>query len=199
MVTGYLGKESLHFINKSSSFIFFRKIAHSYSVETSLFTSNENWTWWILFTSFTQNRFHQKNLSIWSLIFFLAEIVSDLQKLEEEEYCAKMKEVEKVEDFRREREFYGEKEMISWWKNEHFFSSIEINKRSAHQKDTFVQRLQYHLLRNVEIELKNVHLAFDDQTSKSSSSPFQFGITLNSFKLHVFSLIPISFSWNVFF
>ena len=69
-----------------------------------------------------------------------------------------MKQVQKIEDFRREREEYEE------------------NKSNPHVKDTFFQRLQFHILRNLEITLSNVHLAYDDNTTKSY--PFQFGITL---------------------
>lgn len=79
-----------------------------------------------------------------------------------------MSQVQKVEDFRHQRELY------------------EINKSNPHHKDTFFERLQFHILRNLEIEIKNIHIAFDDKTIKSY--PFQFGITLQYFKLIVFHL-----------
>lgn len=58
-----------------------------------------------------------------------------------------------------------------------------MNKTNPHHKDTFFQRLQFHILRNVEIIIENIHIAFDDKTTKSY--PFQFGITLNYIKLNV--------------
>ena len=114
---------------------------------------------------------------------------------EENQYNSKMKEVRKIEDFRREREEYG----LSRF---HFIFSkttdsfiLEENKSNPHVKDSFFQRLQFHVLRNVEITLSNVHLAYDDNTTKSY--PFQFGITLQHFQLYVclflFSLFRIEF------
>jgi hypothetical protein len=50
-----------------------------------------------------------------------------------------------------------------------------------------MERLQFHILRNLQIEIKNIHIAFDDKTTKSY--PFQFGIIFNSFKLDVFIFI----------
>lgn len=41
------------------------------------------------------------------------DVTNDLEQIEEEEYQSKMKEVQKVEDFRREREFYGKFYLIS--------------------------------------------------------------------------------------
>jgi hypothetical protein len=63
----------------------------------------------------------------------------------------------------------------------------EKNKKSPHHKDTFFERLQFHILRNLEIEIKNIHIAYDDNTTKSY--PFQFGITLNYIKLNVRILV----------
>ncbi|CAF1433905.1 unnamed protein product, partial [Rotaria sordida] len=87
-----------------------------------------------------------------------------VERKEKEEYESKMKQVKKVEKFRRERKLF------------------EKNKQSPHHKDTFFERLQFHILRNLEIEINNIHIAYDDKTTKSY--PFQCGITLNYIKLH---------------
>lgn len=55
---------------------------------------------------------HQKQVRHNKKQFFFNDVSSidvttDLDQIEEEEYQTKMKEVKKVEDFRREREFYG--------------------------------------------------------------------------------------------
>ncbi|CAF4052010.1 unnamed protein product, partial [Rotaria sordida] len=88
----------------------------------------------------------------------------DIERKEKEEYESKMKQITKVEEFRRERELF------------------EKNKQSPHHKDTFFERLQFHILRNLEIEINNIHIAYDDKTTKFY--PFQCGITLNYIKLH---------------
>ena len=65
-------------------------------------------------------------------------------------------------------------------------------------KDTFFQRLQFHILRNLEMTLSNVHLAYDD--NKTKSYPFQFGITLEHFKLYVclFTLLYFEIEFGFF-
>jgi vacuolar protein sorting-associated protein 13A/C len=92
-----------------------------------------------------------------------------------------MKEVMKVEKFRQERELYGLIIYSEYFEINFFFQ--EKNKRSPHHKDTFFERLQFHILRNLEISIKNIHIAYEDKTTKSY--PFQFGINLHSIKLHV--------------
>ena len=64
-----------------------------------------------------------------------------------------------------------------------------MNKRNEHHRDTFFQRLQYHILRNIEIELTNIHITFDDKTTKHY--PFQFGLTIQSFLLKVFKSLSL--------
>jgi len=71
-----------------------------------------------------------------------------------------------------------------------------MNKTIPHHKDTFFERLQFYILRNLEITIKNIHIAFDDKLTKSY--PFQFGITLHYIKLNVMSL-SLLFKENNFF
>ena len=75
--------------------------------------------------------------------------------------------------------------------------NIEMNKRNEHHRDTFFQRLQYHILRNIEIELTNIHIAFDDKTTKHY--PFQFGLTIQSFLLKVFNTLSLLFNKYISF
>ena len=44
------------------------------------------------------------------------DVTNDLDQIEEEEYQSKMKEVLKVENFRREREFYGKFNFDLFWR-----------------------------------------------------------------------------------
>jgi hypothetical protein len=53
-----------------------------------------------------------------------------------------MKEVTRVKNFHQEREQYG---LIIYLKSNQFFFK-EKNKRSPHHKDTFFERLQFHIL-----------------------------------------------------
>ncbi|CAF3303475.1 unnamed protein product, partial [Rotaria sp. Silwood2] len=71
----------------------------------------------------------------------------DVERKEKEEYESKMKQVKKVEEFRRERELFKK------------------NKQNPHHKDTFFERLEFHILRNLEIEINNIHIAYDDKTT----------------------------------
>ncbi|UJR16774.1 hypothetical protein I4U23_003674 [Adineta vaga] len=99
--------------------------------------------------------------------YVLAELKVDVkynaEQEEKRQYNAKMKEVHKVEDFRRRKE------------------RMEQEKRSPKNQDTFLNRLWLHIMRNLQISISNIHLAFEDTTTKVDH-PFAFGITLNYMK-----------------
>jgi vacuolar protein sorting-associated protein 13A/C len=63
-------------------------------------------------------------------------------------------------------------------------SFLETSKKSPKNKDTFLERFKLHIIRNLELSMSNVHIAFEDTTTKPDH-PFSFGITLNYIKLHV--------------
>ncbi|CAF1170061.1 unnamed protein product [Rotaria sordida] len=83
----------------------------------------------------------------------------------QKQYAEKMKEVHKVEQFRKEREVY------------------ENSKTVSKNKDTFLERLQIHILRNLTLSISNIHITYEDKTTKPDH-PFSFGITLNYIKLY---------------
>ncbi|CAF1105334.1 unnamed protein product [Rotaria sp. Silwood1] len=89
----------------------------------------------------------------------------DPERDEQKQYDEKMKEVLKVEQFRKEREEY------------------ENSKTVSKRKDTFLERLQIHILRNLTLSISNIHIAYEDKTTKPDH-PFSFGITLNYIKLY---------------
>ncbi|CAF3768117.1 unnamed protein product [Adineta steineri] len=110
---------------------------------------------------------HPTKISIHGFYLLLktrTEIVYNSQKYEEQEYRSKMKRVEKVEKFHRKREEY-----IYFGKN-------------PKRKDKFFQRLKFHILRNLEITIENVHIQYQDKYTRPFH-PFTFNLTFNYVKL----------------
>ncbi|CAF0704730.1 unnamed protein product [Brachionus calyciflorus] len=50
------------------------------------------------------------------------------------------------------------------------------------QSDTFAERIQMQIIRNLELEIKNIHIRYEDNFSKPEH-PFSAGITLNSVEI----------------
>ncbi|CAF1245225.1 unnamed protein product [Adineta ricciae] len=93
------------------------------------------------------------------------EVEYDAKRDEREQHEAKMKEVRKVEELRKEKE--AEKNA----------------KESDKNNDTFVERMQLQVIRNLELSIRNIHIVYEDKTTKPNH-PFAFGITLNYISLH---------------
>ncbi|CAF0798201.1 unnamed protein product [Adineta steineri] len=91
------------------------------------------------------------------------EIKHNAEQEEKKQYKAKMKEVHKIEEFRKEQEEFVR------------------SKRSPRQSDTFLERLQLHIIRHFEFSISNIHISFEDKITKPNR-PFIFGITLNYIK-----------------
>ncbi|CAF1461892.1 unnamed protein product [Adineta ricciae] len=102
-------------------------------------------------------------------LYVLAELKTDVkynaEQEEKKQYKAKMKEVHKVEEFRKAQE------------------EFERAKRLPKDQNTYLERLRLHLMRHLEISISNIHLAFEDAKTKVEH-PFTFGITLNYIKFH---------------
>ncbi|CAF4508473.1 unnamed protein product, partial [Rotaria socialis] len=92
------------------------------------------------------------------------EVEYDAQRDEKDEYEMKMKEVRKIEELRKQRE-------------------AEKNPQGNDKNDTFVERIQLQIVRNLELSIRNIHITYEDKSSKPNH-PFAFGITLNYFTLH---------------
>ncbi|CAF1248487.1 unnamed protein product [Rotaria sordida] len=106
---------------------------------------------------------HPTKITIDGLYLLLTpktDIEYDPEREEQKRYEEKMEEVHKVEQFRKEIEAY------------------EKNKTVSKRKDTFMERLQLHILRNLILSISNIHIAYEDKTTKPDH-PFSFGITLN--------------------
>ncbi|UJR35157.1 hypothetical protein I4U23_027926 [Adineta vaga] len=93
------------------------------------------------------------------------EVEFDAQRDAREQHEAKMKEVRKVEELRKEKE--AEKNA----------------KENDKNNDTFVERMQLQVIRNLELSIRNIHIVYEDRSTKPDH-PFAFGITLNYITLH---------------
>ncbi|CAF0869350.1 unnamed protein product [Rotaria sordida] len=93
------------------------------------------------------------------------EVQYDAQREENEQHEAKMKEVRQVEELRKQKE--AEKNA----------------KESGKTNDTFVERMQLQIIRNLELSIRNIHIVYEDKSTKPDH-PFALGITLNYITLH---------------
>jgi vacuolar protein sorting-associated protein 13A/C len=125
------------------------------------------------------------------------EVKYNAEREEKKQYDAKMKEVHKVEEFRKEREEYGNISII-FILLLNKLNFVESSKKAPKHKDTFMERFKLHLIRNLEVSISNIHIAFEDKKTKPNH-PFAFGITLNYIKLYVSILNIICFRQSNFF
>ncbi|UJR10669.1 hypothetical protein I4U23_014864 [Adineta vaga] len=93
------------------------------------------------------------------------EVEYDAKRDEKEQHEAKMKEVHKVEELRKEKE------------------AEKNNKTQEKNNDTYMERIQLQILRNLELSIQNIHIVYEDRSTKPNH-PFALGITLNYIKLH---------------
>ncbi|CAF0751812.1 unnamed protein product [Rotaria sordida] len=93
------------------------------------------------------------------------EVQYDAQREENEQHEAKMKEVRQVEELRKQKE--AEKNA----------------KETGKTNDTFVERMQLQIIRNLELSIRNIHIVYEDKSTKPDH-PFALGITLNYITLH---------------
>ena len=56
------------------------------------------------------------------------------------------------------------------------------NKNSSEPQDTFAERLQMQILRNLELQISNIHVRYEDDFSKPEH-PFSAGVTLSSIEI----------------
>lgn len=72
--------------------------------------------------------------------------------------------------------------------------SNDKDKSSASEKqDTFTERIQLQVIRNLELQIRNIHIRFEDDFSKPEH-PFSAGITLDSIEIRVSQPLFIPFS-----
>ena len=64
---------------------------------------------------------------------------------------------------------------------------LENAKGNDKNSDTFVERMQLQVVRNLELSIRNIHIVYEDKSTKPDH-PFAFGITLNYISLHVLYL-----------
>jgi vacuolar protein sorting-associated protein 13A/C len=60
----------------------------------------------------------------------------------------------------------------------------EDNKPDKKKDDTFAERIQIQIVRNLELQIKNIHIRYEDDFSKPDH-PFSAGVTLNSIEIKV--------------
>lgn len=61
---------------------------------------------------------------------------------------------------------------------------LEDVKANEKNNDTFVERMQLQVIRNLELSIRNIHIVYEDKSTKPNH-PFAFGITLNYISFHV--------------
>lgn len=91
------------------------------------------------------------------------EVDYDEKREAKELHDTKMREVLKIEQLRKKKEEAGD---------------TETNNSSL------IEKLQLQVLRNLELTIENIHIVYEDRTTKADR-PFSFGITLDYFTLHV--------------
>ncbi|CAF0955761.1 unnamed protein product [Rotaria sordida] len=93
------------------------------------------------------------------------EVEYDAKRDEKEQHEAKMKEVHQIEELRKEQE------------------ALKNAKASNKNSDTFVERMQLQVIRNLELSIRNIHVVYEDKSTKPNH-PFAFGFTLHYITLH---------------
>ncbi|CAF3939022.1 unnamed protein product [Rotaria sp. Silwood2] len=93
------------------------------------------------------------------------EVEYDAKRDEKEQHEAKMKEVYHIEELRKEQE------------------AQKNAKSSDKNNDTFAERMQLQVIRNLELSIRNIHVVYEDKSTKPNH-PFAFGFTLNYITLH---------------
>ncbi|CAF0895845.1 unnamed protein product [Rotaria sp. Silwood1] len=93
------------------------------------------------------------------------EVEYDAKRDEKEQHEAKMKEVYQIEELRKEQE------------------AKKNAKSSDKNNDTFMERMQLQVIRNLELSIRNIHVVYEDKSTKPNH-PFAFGFTLNYITLH---------------
>ncbi len=95
-----------------------------------------------------------------------------------------MKEVRKVEELRKEKEAESKRKKRFIKKDFFLWKYLENRKENDKNTDTFVERMQLQVIRNLELSIRNIHIVYEDKSTKPNH-PFAFGITLNYITLHV--------------
>jgi hypothetical protein len=72
---------------------------------------------------------------------------------------------------------------------------LENTKGKNKNKDTFVERMQLQVIRNLELSIRNIHIVYEDKSTKPNH-PFAFGITINYISFHVMNF---RFDWIFIF
>ncbi len=110
------------------------------------------------------------------------EVEYDAKRDAKEQHEAKMKEVRKVEELRKEKE--AESNKTNTKKTLFLWPYLDNAKETDKTNDTFVERMQLQVIRNLELSIRNIHIVYEDKSTKPNH-PFAFGITLNYISFHV--------------
>ncbi|CAF1212266.1 unnamed protein product [Rotaria magnacalcarata] len=102
---------------------------------------------------------------LYLLVVPKTEVEYDAKRDEKERHEAKMKEVHKIEELRKEQE------------------ALKNAATADKTSDTFVERMQLQVIRNLELSIRNIHVVYEDKSTKPNH-PFAFGFTLNYITLH---------------
>ena len=96
-----------------------------------------------------------------------SSVVYDAEKEKREQIDAKLFQVKKLLDLEKEKAA----------------QTTQVDQSA--QQDTFSERLQLQLIRNIELHISNLHVRYEDDFSKPDH-PFSTGFTLNAIEIKVF-------------
>ena len=94
----------------------------------------------------------------------------DAEREKKEQIDKKLNEVKKLNDI----------EAAKAEKN----AGLDSEKNVEAKQDTFIEKIQLQVIRNLELQIKNIHIRYEDDFSKPEH-PFSAGVTLDSIEIRV--------------
>lgn len=88
----------------------------------------------------------------------------------------------------RDRKLKEVKRLIELEKSK---AKTNLEQDDDQKSDTFGERIQMQVMRNLELEIKNIHIRYEDDFTKPKH-PFSAGVTLNSIEIKVKYLLLIN-------
>lgn len=183
---GYLGEFFIVRIEKNENFFIFQEKLKLEVPWKNIFNQPTKVTvsgLYLLVVPRTGESMIQLSFQSFMQFFFVhLEIEYDAQRDEKEQHEIKMRNIQRIEQTRRLKEKQGEKMKISF----DFLSQIfiDLDNESEKTDNSLVERIRLRVIENLELTIENIHIVYEDRTTKPSH-PFSFGVTLNSFTLHV--------------
>lgn len=121
-----------------------------------------------------------------------SSIKYDALKEEFQAHEAKINEVRRLMELEKAREAEKANCLFQFkFKNEKIlnFNRFYLNllaggEKTGEEQDTFTERLQMQIMRNIELQIKDIHVRYEDDCSKPDH-PFSLGFTLSGIEIKV--------------